>query len=141
MDTIIRDLRTEDLANGFLDSLTSLTDVGLTPEEARGVMQTRQRAGVRTYVALLRGRVAGTASLVIEQKFIHRGGRIGHIEDVAVHRDFQGHGIGSALVQHATTEARKLGCYKVILSCFEDRVPFYSRLGFRRHDIGMRMDL
>jgi hypothetical protein len=34
-----------------------------------------------------------------------------------------------------------VGCYKVILSCFENRAAFYQGLGFRRHDVGMRVDL
>ena len=73
--------------------------------------------------------------------FIHAGGWVGHIEDVAVHRDHQKKGIGAALIRHAVDEARKLGCYKVILSCFEDRVAFYEGLGFRPHDVGLRIDL
>ena len=49
--------------------------------------------------------------------------------------------IGAALVRHATEEARKLGCYKIILNCFENRIPFYKGLGFKPHDVGMRNDL
>ena len=44
-------------------------------------------------------------------------------------------------MRHATEQARKLGCYKVILSCFERLVPFYEALGYHKHDVGMRMDL
>jgi glucosamine-phosphate N-acetyltransferase len=85
------------------------------------------------------GRV-GTATLLVEQKFIHHGGKVGHIEDVAVHRDRQLRGIGTRLVKHATEEARKLGCYKVILDCFERLAPFYARLGYRTFNVGMRND-
>jgi glucosamine-phosphate N-acetyltransferase len=110
-------------------------------EEAAEVFRARLRAGVRTYVAVAEGRVVGTASLVIEPKFIHKGGRVGHIEDVAVHPDCRLRGVGSALVRHATEQARKQGCYKVILSCFERLVPFYSQLGYRLHDVGRRIHL
>ena len=137
----IGDLQTADLCRGFLDTLASLSDVELTPAEAVPVLEARRRAGVRTFVARADDAVVGTASLVVERKFIHGGGFVGHIEDVAVHRDHQKKGIGAALIRHAVDEARKLGCYKVILSCFEDRVPFYEGLGFRPHDVGMRIDL
>jgi len=141
IDVAIGELRGEDLSHGFLETLASLAEVGLTPEQAREVLWRRLRSGVRTFVARSGREVLGTASLLVEQKFIHGGGRVGHIEDVAVRRDVQGGGVGAALVRHAVEEARKAGCYKVILSCFERLEPFYARLGFRRHDTGMRMDL
>lgn len=137
----ITELQPADLWHGFLETLASLSDVDLTPEEALSILESRRRAGVRTFVAREGAAVVGTATLIVEQKFIHCGGPVGHIEDVAVHRDHQRKGIGAALVRHATEEARKLGCYKVILNCFEDRVPFYEGLGFRTHDVGMRVDL
>jgi glucosamine-phosphate N-acetyltransferase len=125
----------------FLDSLASLADVGLEETEAREIFRGRLRADVRTYVSLDGDRVVGTLSLIIEQKFIHHGGWVGHIEDVAVHRDFQNRGIGRQLVQYATEEAQRLGCYKVILNCRPERVGFYEKLGYRKHDVGMRIDL
>ncbi|MCS6852358.1 MAG: GNAT family N-acetyltransferase [Gemmataceae bacterium] len=141
MDLHIRELTAPDLHRGFLEALAALTEVALTPQEAIPILQHRLRAGVRTFIAVHCDRVVGTASLFIEPKFIHRGGKVGHIEDVAVHRDFQRRGIGTALVQHATEEARKLGCYKVILYCFDHLVPFYARLGYRPYNAGLRLDL
>jgi len=141
MDPIIRECTALDLSNGFLATLANLADVDMTTEEAREVFRSRLRNGIRTYVALAGDQIVGTVTLLVERKFIHRGGLVGHIEDVAAHPDYQNRGIASALVRHATEEARRLGCYKVILSCFDRLVPFYERLGFRRHDTGMRIDL
>jgi len=141
MQPVIREMTGPDLALGFLESLTALAEVNLSFEAAAEVFRARLRAGVRTYVACVGDHVVGTASLVLEQKFIHKGGKVGHIEDVAVHPDCRHLRVGSALVEHATQQARKLGCYKVILSCFERLVPFYEGLGYRRHDLGMRIDL
>jgi glucosamine-phosphate N-acetyltransferase len=141
LNLVIRELNGHDLSAGFLETLAGLAEVRLTPTQAGEVLRNRLRAGIRTYVARVGDRVAGTASLLVEQKFIHGGGRVGHIEDVAVHEDFRHHRIGSVLVRHATEEARKLGCYKVILNCFEHLTPFYAQLGYRQHDVGMRIDL
>jgi glucosamine-phosphate N-acetyltransferase len=137
----IRELTGRDLTRGFLETLAALAEVGLTPEQAAEVLRSRLRSGVRTYVACAGEEVVGTATLLVEHKFIHGGGRVGHIEDVAVRRDCQEHGVGSALVRHATEEARGLGCYKVILDCFEHLVAYYGRLGYRCHNTGMRQDL
>jgi glucosamine-phosphate N-acetyltransferase len=136
----IGDLNEADLARGFLESLEELGKAELSQEEALKVLRNRMRAGVRTFVARHEGRVVGTASLLTEQKFYHKGGRAGHIEDVSVHRDYQGQGIGAALVRHAIEEARRIRCYKVILNCDDRVMPFYERLGFRRHNNGMRLD-
>jgi glucosamine-phosphate N-acetyltransferase len=141
MSIVIRELTGQDLTQRFLDTLASLAEVKLTVEEAAQIFQRRLRAGMRTFVALHHDQIVGTVSLFVEQKFIHHGGRAGHIEDVAVHHDHQRKGIGSLLTAHATEEARKAGCYKVILNCSDDRAPFYAKLGFQAHDRGMRLNL
>ena len=141
MQPVIREMTGPDLAHGFLESLTALAEVNLSFEEAAEVLRARLRSGVRTYVAIVGDHVVGAASLIVEQKFIHKGGKVGHIEDVAVDPDYRHLKVGSALVRHATEQARKLGCYKVILSCFERLVPFYEGIGYHKHDVGMRVDL
>src|SRR5208337_4897823 len=108
MDVVVEEMIGPDLANGFLETLANLSPVGLTLKEAVEIFRTRLHTGVRTFIARVDGQVVGTASLLIERKFIHKGGRVGHIEDVAVHKEFEGHGIGSALVRHALAEARNL---------------------------------
>ena len=140
MDVIVRELYGSDLPNGFLDVLANLAEVGLNIEKAGEIIRERLRTGVRTYIAMCGEQVVGTAALLVEQKFIHRGGYVGHIEDVVVLAEHAGKGIGSKLVQHCLKEARKIGCYKVILACVEDNIPFYEKLGFRRHEIEMRFD-
>jgi glucosamine-phosphate N-acetyltransferase len=136
----IGELNGPDLTRGFLETLSSLADVNLTPAEAVKILRNRLRAGIATYVARVEGRVVGTASLLVEDKFIHSGGRVGHIEDVAVHPDFKKQGIGAALVRHAIAQARALGCYKAILDCSDSLVPFYEQMGFHRHQEGMRIN-
>lgn len=141
MNIAIRYLEEGDFKKGFLETLAHLATVNLTPEEAIHIWRGRNAAGVRTVVAVADDAVIGTASLILEHKFLHRGGTIGHIEDVAVRPGFEGKGIGSAVVRELIEMAKRSGCYKVILSCTDENVPFYSRIGFRRHDNGMRIDL
>jgi glucosamine-phosphate N-acetyltransferase len=140
LEVTIRELQESDLDQGFLESLSELTEVGLTPATARGVYAGLP-ANLHTYVAVHAGRVVGTASLLLERKFIHGGGRVGHIEDVSVARTAQRQGVGTALVRHAIVQARRYGCYKVILDCFDDLMPFYERMGFRPYNRGLRLDL
>jgi glucosamine-phosphate N-acetyltransferase len=44
-------------------------------------------------------------------------------------------------VKAAVELAKGLSCYKCILDCNDGLVGFYEKLGFRRHDVGMRLDL
>lgn len=137
----IRLMDATDLRRGFLAALSALKPADLTDEQAIEVFRCRMRSRVRTYVALMDNRVAGTASLFLEPKFIHNGGIVGHIEDVAVHSAYQHHGVGAALIEHLLNVSRATGCYKVILDCDENVIPFYEKLGFRRWEHALRIDL
>ena len=43
---------------------------------------------------------------------------------------FRGKNIGSLLVDQAVKRCEELGCYKVLLYCYDDVVSFYERNGF-----------
>lgn len=140
----VRELRAADLAMGFIDTLANLSDMGgLTPDEARGVFRTVERNPLYHFFVAVTGDglVIGATTLLVEQKFIHRGGLVGHIEDVVVRKGHEGRGVGGSVVRAAVEKARKLGCYKVILDCKADLVAFYGALGFSERDVGMRLDL
>lgn len=141
----IRPFLSGDLEIGLLETLESLAPVGLEKGRAGLVAKFRRAMGILTYVATEvvneQERVVGTASLTIEQKFIHNGGIVGRIEDVAVHKDFMRRGIGKALVQECISRAKSVWCYKVLLSCSDQNIPFYEHLGFTNHENEMRLDL
>ena len=42
------------------------------------------------------------------------------------------------LVDYLINEAKRKGCYKVILNCKEDNVRFYEKCGLKRHGIEMK---
>ena len=137
----IRPMFATDIRRGFLKTLSALKPCELSEERAIWVYRRRLRQKIQTYVALLDGEIVGTASLIIEPKFINDGGIVGHIEDVAVRNDTQLHGIGGQLVRHLLEVSRREGCYKVILDCADHVVPFYEKLGFHRWEQAMRIDL
>ena len=79
--------------------------------------------------------VVGTTTLLVEPKFIFGGGRVGHIEDVCVRKEFQGLGLGGWLVNHATMVAESMmGCIKIVLDCSDETMPFYESLGYSYQD-------
>jgi len=61
------------------------------------------------------GKVVGTGCVVVERKFIHNLGLVGHIEDIAVTKDQQGKKLGLRIIEALDYVAKKVGCYKVSL--------------------------
>ncbi len=141
-DVKIRELEERDLSNGFLESLDSLRKASdLDPKKAKEILK-KLRAGTNhvIYVAELDSKIVGSATIFIEQKFIHDGGKVGHIEDVVVRAEYQDKGIGQKLVEALLAYAQKNSCYKTILNCTDEVMPFYEKLGFKRHSNSMRFD-
>ena len=141
-DVKIRELEEKDLSNGFLESLDSLRKASnLDPKKAKEIFKKiKSDPDCIIYVAVLDSKIIGATTLLIEQKFIHDGGLVGHIEDVVVRKEYQGSGIGQKLVKSLLEYAKKKGCYKIILDCADDLVPFYEKIGFKRHSNSMRID-
>jgi glucosamine-phosphate N-acetyltransferase len=140
-ELMIRLMDATDLNRGFLETLDALKPTGLSHQQAIEIYRNRLKSRLQTYVALMGDRIVGTASVFIEPKFIHSGGVVGHIEDVSVNSESQKHGIGRALVEHLLSVCRRNGCYKVILDCAPDLVPYYERMGFYGWANAMRFDL
>ena len=78
---------------------------------------------------------------MIEQKFIHNGGKVGHIEDVVTRKGYEGKGIGKEILNELIKIAKDNECYKIILDCDEKLIKFYEKIGFKKNSIMMRLNL
>ena len=141
-DVKIRKIEEGDLDNGFLESLDTLRKASnIEISRAREIFSKIQsNPNHIIFVAELDGKIVGSTTLLIEPKFIHSGGLVGHIEDVVVNKEFQGKKIGEKLIQRSLEYAKNQGCYKTILDCMDDVKPFYEKLGFKFHSNAMRFD-
>ena len=141
-DVHIRELKEEDLFNGFLTSLDSLRKASnITKEKARDIFNKINSNDDHVIaVAEHDGKIVGSATLLIETKFIHNGGCVGHIEDVVVDRDFQGKKIGQKIIEFLLNYSKNRGCYKTILDCDDTVKPFYEKLGFKHNANALRFD-
>ena len=92
------------------------------------------------YVVEIENVIVGMATILIEQKFIHSGKCVGHIEDVVVSNKYRKQGIGKQLLEKCIEVAKENNCYKVILDCDEENVPFYSKVGFKPFGISMKIN-
>ncbi|KAG8528672.1 uncharacterized protein KY384_006359 [Bacidia gigantensis] len=83
------------------------------------------------------GRVVGTGAVVVERKFIHNLGLVGHIEDIVVSKDQQGKKLGLRIIEALDAVAKEVGCYKTILDCSEANEGFYVKCGYKRAGLEM----
>ena len=141
-EIIIREIEEDDLKNGFLETLDFLRNASdLDKNKANEILKKiKQNPNHIIYVAIDNKKIVGSTTLLIEQKFIHDGGLVGHIEDVVVRKDCEGKGIGIKLVTSMLERAKEKNCYKTILDCKDDVKQFYERIGFKRESNGMRYD-
>ena len=141
-EIIIREIEEEDLDRGFLEVLDNLRKASnLDSSKAKEILKKIiQDPNHIIHVAIDGDKVVGATTLFIEQKFIHQGGLVGHIEDVVVRKECEGTGIGIKLVLSLLEYAKGKKCYKTILDCNDNIKPFYEKIGFRYESNCMRYD-
>ena len=138
----IRKLKKEDLYEGFLTTLDSLRHTSdIETKKAEEIFEKiNSNPDYTIAVAEINGKIVGTTTLLIEQKFIHNGGIVGHIEDVVVDKNHQGQKIGEKIMKYLLEIAKEQGCYKTILDCTDDVKGFYEKLGFKHVANELRFD-
>ncbi|MAY24442.1 MAG: histone acetyltransferase [Thaumarchaeota archaeon] len=139
---IIREIQEADLENGFLQSLDNLKKASdLQNNIAKNILnEILDDSNHIIHIAELDGKIVGSSTMFIEQKFIHEGGLVGHIEDVVVRKGFERKQIGQKIIESLLLVAKNRGCYKTILDCKDDVKEFYEKIGFKHESNGMRFN-
>ena len=108
-EIIIRELQKEDLWNGFLTTLDSLRMASDIDKNAAELVFDKINSNPDHIIAVAEyeGKVVGATTLLIEPKFIHQGGLVGHIEDVVVDKNYQGKKIGEKVMKYLLGIAQK----------------------------------
>ncbi|KAF7544653.1 hypothetical protein G7046_g9743 [Stylonectria norvegica] len=139
----LRALKKSDFDSGFLDCLRVLTTVGDITDVQFAKQYDNMAFAGSYYIIIIEDTtrtdhpVVGTGALIVEHKFIHNLGAVGHIEDIAVAKDQQGKKLGLRIIQALDFIAAQVGCYKSILDCSEANEGFYVKCGFRRAGLQM----
>ena len=81
--------------------------------------------------------ILGMCSIMIEQKIIHGGKCVGHIEDLVVDKSARHNGVASKLLAHVISYGKQFNCYKLLLNCTNEVMPFYIKNGFEQKTNGM----
>jgi GNAT superfamily N-acetyltransferase len=88
--------------------------------------------GRQYFCAVMEGRVVGLGSVTIKDN-LWQEGTIAYVEEIVVHEDLQGKGIGTRLLERLISSAKENGCRRVELdSAFHRKQAhqFYEQHGF-----------
>jgi GNAT superfamily N-acetyltransferase len=95
------------------------------------------------YIAIHKDEIVGTFELLIMDNLAHMGAPSAIVEDVVVHKDYRGKGVGKQMMYFALNDSKKAGCYKMVLSSNMQRERahhFYESLGYEKYGFGFRLD-
>ncbi|WAR19831.1 GNA1-like protein [Mya arenaria] len=132
---IMRPLQLSDYEKGYMKLLTHLTVVGdVTKKEFEDRFCKMRGCADSYYVVVVEdtsvGKVIGSVTLAVEQKFIRQCSSRARVEDVVVDDEYRGKQLGKLLLDVAMLLSKKIGCYKVSLECKDKLVPFYEQFGY-----------
>jgi glucosamine-phosphate N-acetyltransferase len=127
-----RKLEETDYHKNYLQLLSQLTQVGnICPEEFANIFRKIQ-SQIWVIEDTLTNKIVASASIFLEQKFIHEGGIVAHLEDVVVDQMYRGNQLGQKLIANILEKARESGAYKIIADCKPELISFYSKNGFEK---------
>ncbi|XP_077285145.1 glucosamine 6-phosphate N-acetyltransferase [Arctopsyche grandis] len=131
---VVRPLQRGDYDKGFLQLLGQLTSVGNCTRKQFDERFTFMKDAGGYFVTVIEDtrsqKIIGSATLTVEQKFIHNCGLRGSLEDVVVDDTYRGKQLGKLIVVTVSLLAVVLGCYKVSLNCKDTLVAYYKTLGY-----------
>lgn len=132
MDYTIRILKKDDYNKEYLNLLEQLTIVNKKDISYQNFCDFIDLLDNNHIIFVIEdnNKIIATTTLLIENKLIHGLGKVGHIEDVVVDKDYNGKNIGKYIVNHVVAYCEKEECYKVILDCNNDVKNFYEKCGF-----------
>ena len=134
---IIRQLRKSDFES-YLTLINEFRPIGLdiNKEKFEEIYDNIFKNSI-IYVLTLNNEIIGSSKLIIEQKFIHKLAKYGHIEDVIIKEEYRRRGYGTQIINHIVNYCKNKNFFKITLTCKEKLIPFYKTCKFDVYDTHM----
>jgi len=129
---IFRQLQDSDYNKNYLGLLSQLTEVGEITQNAFTDILGKIQSQIWVFEDTIANKIVASASILFEQKIIHGGGIVAHLEDVIVDESYRGIRLGQKLIANMIDKARENGAYKIIADCKMELLSFYSKNGFQK---------
>lgn len=132
MDINIRNIRETDINKGYVDILKQLSVIDNIDniDFNNFVNGLHNNHNILVIEDINKSIIIGTITFIIECKIIHNMGKVCHIEDLVIDKNYRGLGLGKLLVDKVKEIAILQNCYKIILNCNEKNIDFYKKLSF-----------
>ncbi|ADO67426.1 putative N-acetyltransferase [Cafeteria roenbergensis virus] len=131
--------KTVDL-NQYLKLISQLKETNITIDKLKLILNNLPN-NHKIYIALINNMIVGSITFILEQKIIHNGKFVLHIEDLIVSKEVRGCGIASKLLDYSKNYAKNNNCYKIILDCDNKIKNFYKKNNFKEKNIQMSLYL
>lgn len=131
----IRELELEDYSKGVLELYEQNFDIDSSKIDKKDFSKyilNKRKSNYKIFVIEYNFKIIGIASCFIEQKLIHNFGKVSHIEDVIIDKNFRNKGLGKKIIKKCIDYSKSNNCYKIILDCFEEKKEFYEKCGFSK---------
>ncbi len=93
------------------------------------------------FVGIIDNNIITSYTVIIENKLIHSYGKVAHLEDFAIHKDYRGKGYGKQMIDFVMEFCKEQGCYKAVHSCPHELVEYYKKnAGMKEWQVSMRRD-
>ena len=112
----------------YLTMINELRNTEFTKEQFCETLKYINTHGA-VWIAIIRGEIVATATILYEKKFMHNICIYAHIEDICVKPGMRRGGIGKSIIKKVMDEAVRNKCYKITLDCSDDNVQFYESCG------------
>ena len=138
-----RKLQVDDYDRGFFEALSNLSKVGnVSKEQFQKRFNDLDLKSSNIYKIIVgvdndTNKIIASGTVFFELKFIRNLGVCGHIEDIVVHKDYNGQNLGKHLIYCIKEVSRINLCYKLILDCREELVKFYGKNELKKKEIQM----
>lgn len=132
MDLHIRKIEIDDFNKNYIELLSQsyeISNENITFNNFKEYLDNLQD-NYNIYVVEKDGKIISSITLIIETKIIHNFGKVGHIEDLIVHKDYRNNNIGKILCNFCINKSKIYNCYKVILNCNNYTIGFYEKINF-----------
>uniref|UniRef100_A0A6B2LPJ2 Glucosamine 6-phosphate N-acetyltransferase n=1 Tax=Arcella intermedia TaxID=1963864 RepID=A0A6B2LPJ2_9EUKA len=138
-------MQLHDYSKGYMDVLAQLTHVWTVTEESFKKRFLEMKADGNYYIVVMEntstGKIVASGTLLLEKKFLRSCGVVGHVEDIVVDKGERGKDFGKYIIDQLKHLGTTKGCYKLILDCSEDKIPFYMKCGFEKREQQMAIYL
>lgn len=124
-------LNSEMNLNEYLKLITQLKPTNLSINELKNIINNLPNNHF-IYVIEENNKILGSITFILEQKIIHNGKKVLHIEDVVVDKNNRGLGLASKLLDFSKEFALENNCYKIILDCQDNLIKFYQKNKFKK---------